>query len=206
MDTSVRRVICVLLLVGGLVACGSRPSSPSDQTVANTEIIPTMSLFGPPPATVASVESVPPPQENPGASPTPLLSSIPTDTIQLKPALCNDSRFVEDVTIPDMSVLGPGEGFKKTWKMLNTGSCQWTTSYAIAFAYGESMRGKETKLPSDVPPGGMVDVSVYLTAPMVNGWYGGFWRLKSDTGINFGDFVYVSIVVSDGSETNTPSS
>jgi hypothetical protein len=119
---------------------------------------------------------------------------------------CNDATFVDDVTIPDGTVMSPGKEFNKTWRFKNTGTCQWTTTYAIGFAYGDKMGGGDTKLPNSVNPGYSVDVSIEITAPMDNGWYGGWWRLKSDTGDYFGDFVFVSILVSDGRETSTPNS
>jgi hypothetical protein len=205
MDTSFPRIVCALFLTGTLWACGSGAAPSPDLTApAAAQITPTQ----PPPSDGVQSPSAttPEPQENPPPSSASPPTDNPTLPPNVHPQLCNDSLFLEDVTIPDMSVLKPGEHFVKTWKFRNTGSCRWTTSYAIGYSHGEAMGGVDTKLPYAVAPGGEADVSVEMTAPLVNGWYGGFWRLKSDTGSFFGDFVYVSIMVSDGSEISTPGS
>ncbi len=117
---------------------------------------------------------------------------------------CDDSQFVEDVTIPDGTIVKPGEEFKKTWRFKNTGVCGWTTKYAIGYAYGAVLHGTETKLTKSVAPGVTVDVTVKFTAPMINCWYGSWWRLKNEQGDYFGDFVYVSVITSNGMENGTP--
>jgi hypothetical protein len=35
------------------------------------------------------------------------------------------SRFIRDVTIPDGSILQPGERFEKVWEIQNVGSTPW---------------------------------------------------------------------------------
>jgi len=112
--------------------------------------------------------------------------------------VCNNALYIDDVTIPDGTVVAPGKTFIKTWTIKNFGACRWSTSYALGFAYGSPLGGVETKLSVAVDPGQSVDVSVRLVAPADNGWYGGWWRMKSDTGVNFGDFIYVSIQVTEG--------
>jgi len=58
--------------------------------------------------------------------------------------LCYDSLFLVDVTIPDGTIMAPEEKFVKTWKFKNTGTCGWTTSFAIGFSYGTLMSGNDT--------------------------------------------------------------
>ncbi len=146
-------------------------------------------------------------QETQGSTsltPTVFLTPDPSRPTSNKGPLCDDSKFVEDVTIPDGTVLRPGESFEKTWKLTNTGVCAWTTSYAIGYAYGALMHGTETKLTKSVAPGATVDITVKFTAPLPNCWYGSWWRLKNAKGVSFGDFVYASVIVSNGMENGTP--
>jgi hypothetical protein len=117
---------------------------------------------------------------------------------------CNNALFIDDVTIPDGTIMAPGKEFMKTWKIKNIGTCQWTTAYGIDFAYGNKLDGDATKLQKPVDPGNIVDISVAMTAPEDNGWYSGWWRLKSEAGNYFGDFVYVSIQITEGREVTTP--
>jgi hypothetical protein len=224
MEESNRHIVCALFLTGILCACGSGASTASGQeasiaSAATPTIQPTLDFLPSPISTTTTAvpitsedvpsstsEPGPGPQESPVLSPTLDLTPNPTRLTTIKAPLCNDSLFVVDVTIPDGTIVAPGTDFVKTWRVRNTGTCGWTTSYAIGFAYGNAMNGIDTKLPKSVNSGGEVDLSVKMTAPQANGWYGGWWRLRNETGSYFGDFVYVSILVSNGQETSTPSS
>jgi hypothetical protein len=144
----------------------------------------------------------------PQASATPTPTGIPVPSATTRPVVvnnpvCDNSAFVSDVTIPDKTVIDAGDSFTKTWKFRNTGTCGWTTSYAIASAYGDAMSGTETKLPDAVEAGDEVDVSVDMVAPTANGTYTGYWKLKNADGLFFGEVVYVQIVVSNGEDTLT---
>jgi hypothetical protein len=108
---------------------------------------------------------------------------------------CNLARYIADVTIPDGTVIKPGGKFIKTWKIMNTGDCQWSASYALGFGYGEPLGGSETKIDQIVKPGATIDISIRMVAPKEEGWYAGWWRMKSETGVYFGEFVFVSIQV-----------
>jgi hypothetical protein len=115
------------------------------------------------------------------ASLTPVLSPTPT------PIPCNAVSFVQDVTIPDGSSIVTGGTFTKTWRLRNTGSCTWNSSYSLVFDRGEKMGGPDTQpLAGSVSPGATVDVSVSLTAPASAGNYRGYWRLRDGAGVLFG--------------------
>jgi len=108
---------------------------------------------------------------------------------------CNDLQFVTDVTIPDGTVLSPGENFTKTWRLKNAGTCTWTPAYAVVFSSGNSMNGPATQaLTGNVNPGQTVDISVNLTAPGSEGDYTGYYKLRDAGGILFDQF-YVQIEV-----------
>lgn len=116
---------------------------------------------------------------------------------------CDSATYLSDVTIPDGTVLTPGETFTKTWSLQNTGTCAWSTSYSIVFYSGSAMSGVTTALSEAVSSGGSASVSVELTAPTTAGTYTGYWRLQNESGASFGETVYVQIVVSGN--TSTPS-
>lgn len=104
------------------------------------------------------------------------------------PAGCTDiATFVSDVTIPDNSPIEAGAGFVKTWRLRNTGTCTWTTLYALVFDHGDKMAGPDVSpLAGAVPPGSTVDLSVSLTAPAAPGTYQGYWKLRNNAGVLFG--------------------
>jgi hypothetical protein len=127
------------------------------------------------------------------------------------PAGCDRAQFIADVTIPDRTVLAPGASFTKTWRLKNTGTCTWSTSYAMVFASGERMGGPNlVSMPSAVAPGSSVDVSVNLIAPAAAGSYRGYWAFQNASGVRFGVGTdgtrpwWIDIRVSGTAATPTP--
>ena len=96
---------------------------------------------------------------------------------------CDNATFVSDVTIPDGTTMKPGEKFTKTWRMYNSGTCNWTTGYKWVFVSGDAMGGATTVLPAQVNSGSQTDISVALTAPTTNGTFKGYWRMQNATGV-----------------------
>ena len=101
---------------------------------------------------------------------------------------CDKAAFVTDVTIPDGTTLAGGTPFTKTWRLQNVGTCTWTTSYRLVFAGGDYMgvSASAFNLPTSVAPGGTIDLSVNLTAPITAGNFIGYWKLRNASGTNFG--------------------
>jgi hypothetical protein len=131
----------------------------------------------------------------PGLPPT--LTPIPPSFTPLPSATsnCDAADFITDVTIPDGTVMTPGQAFTKTWRLKNIGTCSWTPSYAVVFSNGNSMSGPASQaLAGNVNPGQTIDISVNLTAPGSPGDYTGNWKLRNSSGVLFARF-YVQINV-----------
>jgi Ig-like domain from next to BRCA1 gene len=205
-----KRILGLWLIAFSLCACGAG-STAQNSTATETQTMVTVEM----PADTALIMAETPTlgQEaaesptgeftmeetvNATFTPTSMVAGNATSTKRASGPLCNDAVFVSDITIPDGTVLRPEQPFEKIWRMKNTGVCQWTTSYGLGYAYGYRMNGDDIKLLNSVDPGVMIDVSVTMVAPKEIGWYGGWWRLKSDKGVFFGDFIYVSVLVSIG--------
>jgi Ig-like domain from next to BRCA1 gene len=120
----------------------------------------------------------------PTATVTPTFT--PTETVISIP--CNRASFMSDVTYPDGSEVTINNGFVKTWRLQNTGSCTWTSGYKIIFSHGDRMDAPDEVVLTGgtVAPGQTVDVSVNLTAPGTAGTYKGYFKLKSSDGAVFG--------------------
>jgi hypothetical protein len=127
------------------------------------------------------------------------VSSIPSQNKTSTPRLDNQTSTPEiacnraaagkpiDITIPDDSLLSPGASFIKTWKLVNIGTCTWTTSYYTSFFYGDRMGAPETiALKETVLPAQSVEVSIEMVAPMYPGTYQGNWKLSDPDGALFG--------------------
>ena len=123
---------------------------------------------------------------NPTTSPVATFTTVPP----LSPApvsRCDSAAFVGDVTYPDGSTVPLGGSFNKIWRLQNTGTCTWTTSYALVYVNGERF-GAPTAIamPTNVGPGQTVDLAVNLTAPNQNGHYTGYWKLRNSSNVLFG--------------------
>ncbi len=133
---------------------------------------------------------------------TPTPSPIPPTTVM--DTYCDNSAFVADVTIPDHTLLAPGQVFEKTWTLQNTGLCTWKPGYTIVFVKGDKLMGNTRSINQSVDPQGTVNVTVKLYAPNTPDDYEGVWRLANGKGEQFGEFVSVKISVA-GPGTVIPS-
>ncbi len=115
---------------------------------------------------------------------------------------CNNSVYINDVTIPDGTVMAPTTPFTKTWTVMNNGTCPWTTGYKLVFINGESMGGTSVPITATVPAGAQAKLSVNLTSPVLPGNYTGGWMLEDPQGNRFGEMITVVIVVSGTGGTN----
>ena len=117
---------------------------------------------------------------------------------------CVSASYVSE-TIPDGTIMQPGETFWKSWTIKNEGTCTWDSSYTFIYESGELMGGLlEYPLTEVVPPGEQVDISIFLKAPSSNGNYRGDWKIRSPWGGTFGVGEYdtplwVQINVNDAS-------
>ncbi len=149
-------------------------------------------------------------------SPTPVPTNQPTATplppiLTATPPVCvNGMKFIADVTYNDNNMnnppyVKPGEGFVKTWRLENTGTCTWTPSYRLVYAYGNidtaQMNGQPLNIPANVAPGQVVDLSVTLVAPKEPLTYLGFWQIETDKGWRFGQTIWVAITTQSGQNT-----
>ena len=131
------------------------------------------------------------------ASSAPAMMAAPAE-VDLAQVCTNAAQFVADVTIPDNTILRPGQAFTKTWQLRNTGSCVWNTSYKLMRDSGEALGSlASVTLPRSVARNNTVDISVQLVAPPAQGVYGGFWQLTDSSGWSFGPKLRVVVVVPD---------
>ena len=102
-------------------------------------------------------------------------------------ACTNSAKYIADVSIPDGTQINPGTGFTKTWRVENTGTCIWGTSYKLAFVRGEQMGApNQVPLPAEVKTGQSVDLSVNFIAPTEPGDYESYWKFNDPAGTQFG--------------------
>lgn len=157
---------------------------------------------------VSAVFTLPVENATPNSNPTAASTSISTATPAN--ATCMDSaKFVADVTIPDNTVVASNTPFTKTWRLKNTGSCTWDSSYLVYYISGTTMSQQPgywiVQQGQTVAPGETVDISVGMTSPVENGSYQSYWGLKKENeplmpiqgGAN-GNSFYIKIKVGNG--------
>ena len=123
----------------------------------------------------------------------------------------DSAEFIADVSIPDGSVMAPGQAFTKTWRLRNNGTAIWTTAYALVFYQGSQMGAPaNSPLAKEVGPGETIDITINMTAPAANGSYTGNFMLRNTSGKLFGvgknanGVIYVMIKVSNTGGAVTP--
>src|SRR5512136_442115 len=136
-------IACMSLAAFMLGACGTVTITDQEQATAQfkTAVAGTVTAQVPTdtPSPVFTQTYIPTETIVPTITETPSPSPIPPTTVV--DTYCDNSAFVADVTIPDHTILAPGQVFEKTWTFKNTGTCTWKPGYTIIFMNGNAMRG-----------------------------------------------------------------
>jgi len=146
-------------------------------------------LWGHPVIARAGVTPVTPPPTVTGTPPTPTPTNTPGPIpVTVPPSGCDRAQFIADATVPDGTIMAPGQTFTKSWDIKNIGSCAWSKStYQLVYFSGQQMGGPASAaFVEDVPVGKTARFTVNLTAPSAAGSYRGFWMFKNASGAFFG--------------------
>ncbi len=76
------------------------------------------------------------------------------------------------------------------WRVRNTGSCTWDSSYALVSLAGEAPQF----LPRPVKPGDLLDLSVTFSIPPMPGAHTLFWELRNGRGQRVGNPLAVNLL------------
>lgn len=159
--------------------------------------------------------NTPTPTETPTVTPTPEASITPTiagigapPTVDQSTANgCYNSIWVLDVTVPSGSNFKPGDTFTKTWRVKNSGTCEWKANTKIAFISGDKLGADTALIGRDVKIGTTIDISLPMKAPNTGGYLTSSWQLLSPEGMYFGPVMSFTIVLPGANipATATPS-
>lgn len=189
MTKSVRAFSVLFIILFLLTACNLPSNEPATEepnivfTAAALTVQAMSTQSSPTPGLTFNTPTLPAaPQATNTSASFPTLA-LPTATRAAPPtAICDLAQFVRDVTIPDGTVFAPGATFTKTWRLKNAGTCTWS-GYTLVFDSGELMGGASPVSIGTVSPGQEIDLSVNLTAPLANGSYRGYWRIRNTSGV-----------------------
>ncbi len=195
------RILLPVLTLAALVlaSCGTSAKAASINQLApevNTAVAGTLTAE---PTNTPIPTSTPTLTPTPTATPTATAIStstpVPVYSYPTPETACYASAYITDVTIPDYSQVAPGEVFRKTWLLENTGTCAWDPTYRMGFVGGYDMAGSPKKIGQTIYPGQDAYLTVDFTAPDTAGEYTSYWRLGTKGGALFGVSVYVVIDV-----------
>jgi len=184
-----KRINVVFILAFILGAC-NLPEASSSSGVANIHTVAAQTVAAR--MTDSGTDTAP---TTPQLSQTAALPSEtmlpPTAVSTFLPTLdteCDHIAWGADITIKDGTTLKPGQVFTKTWQLKNSGTCSWTSDYALVLVSGHAMQAPAyVQITTDsVEPGKTVDISITLVAPQEPGEYQGFFKLRNADGVNFG--------------------
>ena len=218
-------VLMGVVLLLALSACGS-PEAPAPtldmnavftQVGATLEMGYTQTALAMPTATTTNTPE-PTLTPEPSATPQPLIITTPTATITptfaglaslyTNPATangCYNAALVEDVTVPAGTKADPGDTFTKTWRLINTGTCDWLADFKITYVGGNLFGSDTTKIRQRVAVGNTGDISLAMVAPSGSGAVVSNWQLATNDGNLFGPVLTVSITL-PGTTTTTSGS
>ena len=186
--------LCMILALAGCNLPGGQTTQPSSPEAVFTEAAQTVIAQ----LTAVALQASPTPviptnTDTPAYTDTPVPTSTPISTVTKTPIPCllvGFNNATIDVTVPDNTIMLPGQLFIKTWRLKNIGTCTWNSSYQLVFDHQDGMgvpaSYAQTLTAGTVAPGQEVDVSVNLTAPATSGTYTGYWRFRDPNGVYFG--------------------
>jgi hypothetical protein len=206
------QVVTVLVILS--LACnlpGSPSMTPTGSSALITEVAGTLQSMATPSSTTAAQVEITPTLTMTAPRPTTATATVKPNTPTVTSQPCDQAQFISDVTIPDGTMMIPGQTFKKTWRLRNLGSCSWDDRYALVFASGDAMGAAAViNLPGTVPANATVDLSIDMKAPAVPGKYVSNWKLRNPAGQVFGVvadepfFVQISVIATTMTVTATP--
>jgi hypothetical protein len=163
-----------------LVSCSNREATP----------IPDDEIYRPPPVVQQTPLIIP----DPSATPTQvklvdLLVHSPT------PDCVNNLLFLEDLTIPDKSIVQAGAQIDKRWRIENSGTCNWDRGYQLTFVSGEALNAPRVQALFPARASTQVNIRMIFTAPQEAGTYRSSWQVVNPNGEPFGDIIYMEIIV-----------
>jgi hypothetical protein len=133
----------------------------------------------------------------PTSVPSQLIIPLPTIIPTTDPSNCvNDLTFVEDLTVPDYSILPFGVAVDKQWLVENSGTCNWDSGYRLRRTGGAILGALEETALFPARSGMQAIIRIVFTTPFEEGAYESIWQAFDPNGIAFGDPIYMRIVVS----------
>lgn len=127
--------------------------------------------------------------------PTAIATTAQSAPITSSTACLNDAIFLDDLTIPDQTIVDPGENLDKRWSVQNSGSCDWGSGYRLLHVSNDAFRTTDEIALFPASAGSLAVWQIQLGAPSEPGEHISIWQARSPEGLLFGEQVYLWVVV-----------
>lgn len=111
------------------------------------------------------------------------------------PACTNNLSFLEDLSIPDGSLVAPGDPLDKRWQVENSGTCNWDEQYSLRLLTGPDLGAAAEQALFPARSGTKFAIRIQFTAPSEPGAYRSAWQAYDPAGRPFGDPFFIDFVV-----------
>jgi Ig-like domain from next to BRCA1 gene len=134
------------------------------------------------------------------ASPTPTLTAQPIETplATTTPICTNNLTFLETISVPDGTIVHPGDLVDKRWLVQNSGSCNWDERYQLRAITSTGLDAPTTQALYPARSGAKATIRIQLMAPPELGSFQSAWQAYDSQGKPFGDRLNLLIVVNSG--------
>jgi len=113
------------------------------------------------------------------------------------PTCSNGLRFLSDLTIPDGTLVEPGETLDKRWEVENSGTCNWDDRYMVGLIAGPGMGVPVQQALVPALAGTQTIIRMVFIAPEEPGNYRSAWQAYDPDGDAFGDPFFIDVIVGE---------
>lgn len=139
------------------------------------------------------------------AAATPLPTFPPESYIEQPPVItpspttppdCQNSlKFIDDLTIPDGTLVAGGTTLDKRWRVQNAGTCNWNERYQLKRIAGPELGATSEQRLNPARSGSEVIIRILFTTPSETGTYRSAWQAYDPEDRPFGDPFFIEVVV-----------
>ena len=140
-------------------------------------------------------------------TPSPQISEIDTQSqseqapVTPTPECEPNLTFISDVTLPDGTIVKPGQQLDKRWEVENSGTCNWDKRYRLKLIAGQNLGASIDQSLFPARTNTQALIRIIFTAPSEAGAQRSAWQAHDPNGEPFGDPIFIEIAVQEPTPT-----
>ena len=104
-------------------------------------------------------------------------SQVTETQLPLTTATCVDNlTYLEDLSLPEGTVVQPGASLDKRWLVKNSGTCNWDERYRLKLVSGAELSASIDQALYPARSGAKAIIRIVFTAPYTPGTYQNAWQ------------------------------